>query len=121
MTPPSDVLLTKGDHELELRHGRKLSVARGGERDMVEIRGPSGALEIRIELTENGPVLRMESLRISLKAAETVDVECKEFRVNAEKDVEMKSQGGIKISGEADVKVTAGGEVHVKGTMIYLN
>lgn len=117
----SDIELTTSEPDLELKHGRKLRITHEAGGDLVEIRGSSGALEIRIEVTENGPVLRMESFRISLKAAESVDVECKEFRVNAEKGVAMKSQGSIKVTGEAGVEVTANGEVHVKGTKIYLN
>ena len=107
--------------ELELRQGRTLTVASAGDDGLVEIRGPSGTLELRIRTTDKGPVLEMETLRISLRAAESIDIEAKEFNVSAERSVALESQGDIKLNGKADVRVNADGEVHVTGEMIYLN
>ena len=78
-------------------------------------------LELRIKMTEQGPVLQMESVRLQLKATESVDIETKQFNVRAEESVSVESKGDLKLSGEADVRVDANGEVHVKGKMIYLN
>jgi hypothetical protein len=103
---------------LELREGRTLSVVEG---DLVEIRAASGQLELRIRMTDDGPVLEMESVRLMLKAAESVDVDCQDFNVNAERSVGIASQGEITLSGKADVLVDAQGEVHVTGEMIHLN
>ena len=107
--------------QLYLRDGRTLSVTGAGSEELVEIRASSGLLELRIKMTEQGPVLQMESVRIHLKATESVDVEARQFNVKTEDGVALESQGEIKISGEADVRVDAKGEVHVNGTMIYLN
>lgn len=107
--------------ELALGHDRQLTVVKSGGDDLVEIRSGTGTLELRVRMTADGPVLQMESVRISLKAAEAVDVECGSFAVNARDSVDLKSGGGMRVSGEADVRVDATGEVHVKGKMIYLN
>lgn len=104
-----------------LQHGRTLSVSAADTSHLVEIHAESGMLELRIRVTDQGPVLEVNSIRISLRAAESVNVECKEFNVKAEQSVDLQSQGEFKVSGEADVRVDAKGEVHVKGTMIYLN
>jgi hypothetical protein len=106
---------------LELRRGRTLTIDSVGEDGLLEIRGPSGTIELRIRMTEEGPVLEMETLRISLRAAESIDIEAKEFNVTAERSMELKSQGEMTLSGKADVRVDADGEVHVTGEMIYLN
>jgi hypothetical protein len=95
---------------LELTEGRTLSVVDG---ELVEVRAASGQLELRIRMTEDGPVLELESVRLMLKAAESIDVECEDFNVNA--------QGEIALSGKADVRVDAEGEVHVTGEIIHLN
>jgi hypothetical protein len=98
---------------VELREGRRLSLASVGKDELVEIRGAGGKLELRIRLTEDGPVLEMESVRLVLRAEESVDVETKDFNVTA--------AAGIKLEGKADVLVNADGEVRVTGEMIYLN
>jgi hypothetical protein len=112
---------TVESRQLYLRDGRTLTVSGQGTEELVEIRASSGMLELRIKMTEQGPVLQMESIRMHLKATESVDIETKQFNVRAEESVAVESKGDLKLSGEADVRVDANGEVHVKGKMIYLN
>jgi hypothetical protein len=107
--------------ELQLRQGRTLTLDSAGDDGLVEIRGPSGTLELRIRLTDAGPVLEVETLRLSLRAAESIDIEAKELNVSTERSLGLSSGGDIKLSGKADVRVDAEGEVHVTGEMIYLN
>jgi len=86
--------------EVPLREGRRLTLASVGKDELVEIRSAAGNLELRIRLTEDGPVLEMESVRLVLRAQEAVDVETGDFNV--------KAAAGIKLQGKADVKaVTA--------------
>lgn len=106
---------------LHLRQGRTLTLTSVGKDELVEIRGSSGVLELRIRVTDEGAVLEMESVRLSLRAAESVDVDCKEFNVSAERSIGLSAQGEIRVSGKADVRVDADGEVHVTGETIYLN
>lgn len=103
---------------LELPEGRTLEVTEG---DLVEVRAASGQLELRIRLTEDGPVLELESVRLKLTAAESVDVECEDFNVTARSSVGIAAQSAISVSGKADVRVDAEGEVHVTGEIIHLN
>jgi hypothetical protein len=107
--------------ELELHRGRTLTLASSGDDDLVEIRDSSGQLQLRVRMTPEGPVLEVETVRLSLRASEAVDIETKEFNVNAERSLGFSSQGEITLSGKADVRVDADGEVHVQGEMIYLN
>jgi phage gp45-like len=90
---------------LNLRHGRTLTVEPVGADELVEIRAPSGVVELRVKLTDDGVVLQLEGARISLKATESVDVECRTFNVNA----------------DADMHLQAKGDVHVNGQIIHLN
>ncbi len=111
---------TTEEREVYLRDGRKLVLSEQGSEQLVEIRNESGMLEIRIRLTEEGPVLQMESARLSLKATESVEIESKRVEIRGSEKLELKG-GEIQVTGEQDVKVNAEGEVHVVGTMIYLN
>jgi hypothetical protein len=111
---------TTDEREVYLRDGRKLVVSEQGADQLVEIRNESGMLEVRIRLTEEGPVLQMEAARLSLKAADAVEIESKRVAIKGTEAVNV-SGGAIEVVGEQDVKVTAEGEVHVVGKMIYLN
>lgn len=99
--------------EVYLRDGRTLSVEDGGAEDLVEIRSSSGQVEVRIRLTEDGPVLQMESARLQLRATEAVEI--------ASKRIEIKATESLALTSGNEVKVDAEGEVRVNGKMIYLN
>ena len=99
--------------EVYLREGRTLSVEAAGTDELVEIRSSSGQVELRIRLTEEGPVLQMESVRLQLKASEAVEIESKR--------VEIKATETLQLASDNEVKVDAEGEVRVNGKMIYLN
>ena len=108
-------------HTLDLQNERTLTVTPSEDGDLVEIHASGGQVELRIRLTPEGPVLQMESIRLSLKSAENVDVNCKNFEVRATEGVDLHSDAGMQLSGKADVKIDSAGNVIVKGEMIYLN
>lgn len=108
-------------HTLDLRNSKTLTVSPSGDHDLVEVRGGEGQVELRILLTPEGPVLQMESVRLSLKASESIDVECKSFEVRATEAVDLHSDGGMHLSGQADIRVNANGDVVVTGEKIFLN
>jgi hypothetical protein len=95
----------RDEREVYLRDGRKLVVSEQHGEQLVEIRNESGMLEVRILLTAEGPVLQMESAKLSLKAAEAVEIESKRVAIKASETVD----------------VTAAGEVVVIGQTIHLN
>ena len=104
---------TSDRREIYLREGRTLSVEHAGTDELVEIRSSSGQVEVRIRLTEEGPVLQMESARLQLKASEAVEIESKRVEIRATETVQLESKDEIKVEAE--------GEVRVNGKMIYLN
>jgi hypothetical protein len=100
------------EREVYLRDGRKLVVSEQGGESLVEVRSGSGMLEVRIRLTEQGPVLQMESARLSLKATEAVEIESER--------VEIKG-GAVKVHADKDLELDASSDVRVTGKLIYLN
>jgi hypothetical protein len=104
---------TGESRELYLREGRTLSVSQEGGEELVEIRSSSGMVEVRIKLTEAGPVLSMEAVKLQLKAAESVEVEAKTFHVITEDAITLETKG--------ETRVTAEGEIFVNGEKIWLN
>jgi phage gp45-like len=108
------------EREVYLKDGRKLLLSEQGGDQLVEIRNESGLVEVRIKLTEEGPVLQMEAVRMQLKAAEQVEIHSARVEINGTEQVSVTG-GKIEVEGEEDVTVDAKGEVRVTGKMIYLN
>ncbi|MGE0400069.1 MAG: hypothetical protein AB7T06_25355 [Kofleriaceae bacterium] len=107
------------DREVFLRDGKKLVVSDQGADQIVEIRNEAGMLEVRIKLTDQGPVLQMEAARLSLKGSESVEIESSKVSVKAD---QLALEGkNITVTSEEDTKMTATGEVRIVGKMIYLN
>lgn len=111
---------TEDQREVYLREGRKLILSEQGADQLVEIRNESGMLEVRILLTEQGPVLQMESARLSLKASELVEIESKRVEIRATETLDLDADE-ISVHGDKDVNVTADNDVRVVGKMIWLN
>jgi phage gp45-like len=102
---------------MTVKGGRTISV----QDDVVELRAASGMLELRIKITEEGPVLQVEGVKVALRAAESVSVDCKTFEVRAEEGVKLHSDGQLDISSEKEMKVNSTDEIRVVGKMIHLN
>ena len=91
--------------DVYLRDGRTLTISGRSDGELVEIRGSSGQVEVRIVLTDKGPVLQMESVRLELRAEEAVEIASKRVEIKASEEIEVEAEG----------------DVRVKGKMIWLN
>ena|SRR5687767_12371907 len=114
---------TEDTRELYLRDGRKVVVSETGADQLVEIRSESGMLELRIKLTEEGPVLQMEAVRMQLKATESVEIESKRVAITATEQVAVNAEN-VSVDADKDVRVRSGVENDAEpGTHgnIYLN
>jgi len=109
-----------GDREVYLRDGRKLIVSDAGSDQLVEIRSGSGMVEVKIRLTDEGPVLQMESVRLSLKATEAVEIESRRVAIKGTEQVSIDG-GGVEVKAEEGVEIDAEGDVRVVGKTIHLN
>ena len=108
------------EREVYLRDGRKLVISEQGRDQLVEIRSESGMVEIRIQLTEQGPVLQLESARLQLKATESVEIESRRVEIKGTEVLEL-SGGSVNVTGKEDVNDETKGEVRVVGKTIHLN
>jgi hypothetical protein len=82
-----------------LLQNRTLTVARDGADELVEIREASGQLALRVRLTEDGVVLQLEATRISLRASESIDLDCKQLNVVTDDEVHIESAGEVRVQG----------------------
>jgi len=106
------------DRTLTVAGGRTVTAVGAG--DVVELRSPAGLLELSIRLTEAGPVLLCEAVKVAIKGSEAVSIETKSFEVRAE-HVGLHSAGELHVTSEKEMKVTSTDDVRVVGKIIHLN
>lgn len=112
---------SSGERTTYLKHGRTVAVSETGAEDVVEIRASSGAVELRVRITEDGPVLSMEAVKLELRGTESVAVECKTFKVDAAEGVEVATRGELRMHSEKDMTVESTGDIRINGKTIWLN
>lgn len=108
------------ERELYLRDGRKVVVGEQGGDQVVEIRAESGMVELRIKMTEQGPVLQLESVKLQIKAHDEIEIESKRVAIKATEKLELTG-GDVDVKSETDVDVEGKGDVRVVGKTINLN
>ncbi len=111
---------TEPEQRVYLDDGRQVAITRDGARQAVEIRAASGQLELRIRLTEDGPVLVLDGVKVELSAA-SVDVACDTFNVHAREAATITSDGTAAVRATAQVDVESAADVVVVGKHIRLN
>ena len=108
------------ERELYLRDGRKLVVGQQGGEELVEIRGQSGMVELRIRLTEEGPVLQLESVRLSLQATEAIEIASPSVTIHGSEQLALQG-GAVAMHADHEMDVTAEGNMTLVGEIIHLN
>ena len=100
--------------QLDLDHGRTAELTSDGSTQTLEVRSEGGTVELRIRITEDGPVLVMEGARVQIQATESIEMQCKTFSVAA-------SEGTLDVHSSGELKVTTEEDCRVVGKMIWLN
>ena len=109
------------EQQLELEGGRSLAVVSEGPSQVVEIRASSGQVELRIKVTEDGPVLQLDGVKLSVNAVDSIDMQCKTFSVAADESVAIASKGTMNVSSEDEMTVNSTADLRLRGRIIYLN
>lgn len=88
-----------------LPSGRVVAVRAVGGEEAVEVRSADGLLELRLVLTDAGPVLRLRGVRLEVEASDAVALRCREFAVET----------------TGDIRLRAGGDTHIDADYVRLN
>ena len=109
---------------LALRAGRTLRVRAGADADeqVVELRSPTGDLELSIEITPEGPRLRIRALDIELNAARALRMTCVRAEIVASETIALVAGSDLNLSAQrGTAKIHANDDVDVRGERILLN
>jgi hypothetical protein len=86
----------------------------------LEIRTAEGELEVRITLTEAGPVIQLRGARLEVESPDAVAFHCRRFEVHAEECLDLQSGGDAGIMAR-ELRVKTEGDVRIDGDVIRLN
>lgn len=116
-----DVDLQDGDLEVPLSSGRALTVIRTRTGDEVQLRSPEGELEVRLLVTDDGPVVRMRAARLEVDAVEDVNLTCERFAVHATEEMKLTTDGQLRLRAQQQVLIRAKEELDLKGRPVRTN
>ncbi len=106
--------------ERVLPSGRSVVVRVTEAGEELQVRSPSGEIEVCVTLGDGGPVVRLRGARLELDAVDTVAVRCRRLEVDTEESTHLKTAGELKLTGEVLRAVTTG-DIHLNGEIIRLN
>jgi hypothetical protein len=104
-----------------LPSGRTVVVRADERGEAIEVRSAAGEMELRIALTEQGPVLTLRGARLEIDAADTVAVNCRHFAVRTTDGVVLDAAGGIAMNSGAETRLRSAGDTYIDGRLVNLN
>src|SRR5262245_25852635 len=114
-----ETAMTRALVEQRLPSARLVLVRVAGGAEELEVRSPTGEVELSITLTAAGPVLRLRAARVEVEAEDTVRLGCRRFEVQASEAVHLHGEQVLVTGGEARVRTE--GDVHLNGDVVRIN
>jgi hypothetical protein len=109
-----------------LGHGRSLALvpvqdAGAAEAaETIEIRGQGGMLELRIRITDTGPVLEMEGIRLAVTAADCIEMKSRRVVVEAEESLTLASRGQAELLAQDKIQIRTREYLGLDGKLVGL-
>lgn len=116
-SPPNGDLAQRG----VLPSGRTVVIRADSKGEAIEVRSSAGEMELRIALTDQGPVLSLRGARLEIDAADTVAVNCRQFEVRTTEGVTLDAAGDIALRSGATTHLRSAGDTNIDGQMVKLN
>ena len=107
--------------KLRLISGRELKISSREDEDLVEIYEPGGQLVIKVQLTENGPVMMVEGCRLELNGSESIALRAPTIEISAEEKARLSSRGELEIDAVEEMGIHSDADIRGVGKIIHLN
>jgi hypothetical protein len=104
-----------------LPSGTTLRVRSGPEGDDIVLESAGGAMEVRIRVTADGPVLSLRGVRLEIEAADSVALNCREFSIEARDGIRLASGGPVRVDSDAEIKLRSADQTFIDGDYVNLN
>jgi hypothetical protein len=103
-----------------LPSGTTLTVRAGTDGEEINLRTAGGTLEVKIRLTDDGPVLSLKGATLEIEATDRVAVNCREFSVHAQDRVEL-SGGDVRVHSGNEIRMKSAAQTYIDGDYVNLN
>lgn len=104
-----------------LPSGRELAVTSTPRGEQIEVRSPAGDLELRIALTDQGPVLLLRGVRLEIDSTDAVSLRCKELDIHAAGGIRLASGGDVSIAAQGEARIRTQGQAYIDAEVLNLN
>jgi hypothetical protein len=109
------------NRQVELTSGRQIRVHSSENGELVEILEAGGEVVIQVRLTDGGPVVTVRGAHLELKSTETLALEAKKVRINAQEEAVVESKGTVEIGSSREMRIHSEDDIRVVGKIIHLN
>ena len=106
---------------VRLDSGLRVLVHSENNEELIEITEPEGGVVVTVRMTDEGPVVSVIGAHLELKSTETISLEAKKIKLQAEEEALVQSKGRLNLDASKKVDVRSDGDIRVNGKMIYLN
>jgi hypothetical protein len=117
---PIETALTR-QGEQTLPSGATLTVRSDALGDEIQLRSANGAMELRIRMTDEGPVLSLRGVKLEIEATDSIAVSCREFAVNASDGVRLNTGGDFEVRSEQDIRMRSAADTSVDADYVKIN
>jgi hypothetical protein len=100
---------------------RTVVVRIDGQGEALEVQSPDGRMELRIALTDQGPVLSLRGLRLEIDAADTVAVNCRQFSLRTTDGMALEAGGDLSLRSQQEMHLRSAGDTSIDGKLLKLN
>lgn len=88
--------------------------------EAIEIRAQSGTLELRVRITDEGPVLEMQGIKLAVTAAEDIALKSRRVLVEAEEGLTLASRGQARLLAKDRIEVRSSEYLGLDGKLVGL-
>ena len=109
----------QGDHSHLFPTGHKVDIHLDGQ--SIEVHDINGELQVQINITPQGPQIRLNGGQLDLQSPENISMDCNSFRLTTNEDTEIFAKGHVKIDSREEMRITCEDDVFIRAKVIWLN
>ena len=103
------------EKRVQLDSGRRIHVQCDGQEEIIEIAESNGDILMKVRMTDEGPVISAQGARLELKSSETIALEAKKIRIQAQEEAIVESKGGLDLSASKKMDLHADDDIRIVG------
>jgi len=109
------------ERQINLNSDYKLSIKTKSKKEIIELLDNKGNISLEIKLTDSGPVISAQGLKLDISSTEDLSFRSKKIIIDSEEETLISSQGKTLIKSKGDIKINSDNDIRMNSKLIYLN